>query len=80
MAKLSKEELIKKAGPTFETHGVDKLFATSDGCFFLPENERHAKSHSASYGHELFEIEKPKGTETKKKTTTKKSSKTKKES
>lgn len=54
----SNEELVAKAKEIFESHPKsDKLFATTDGQFFLAESP--AKNHAKTFNSEPVEISRP---------------------
>lgn len=56
MKTYSKQELQKNGEAIAKVNGVDKLFATSDGQFFLPNKANAAKLHKMQNKVELYEL------------------------
>ena len=57
---FTNEELTGKAvGFFLKDQDLDFIFATEDGQFFLPHNEKHAKNHTAKARVKLLKIERP---------------------
>ena len=66
------EELTAKAvGCFIKDTTLDFIFATQDGQFFLPPNEKHARNHTVKARVKLLKIERPVKEATPKKTSNK---------
>jgi hypothetical protein len=57
-AKLSESKLKEQAKDVFARNNVDKLYAITDGTFFLPSARSFAAQYAKDHGHDLIEITK----------------------
>jgi hypothetical protein len=59
MKNFSKQDLQNKGKAIADKHQATKLYATSDGQFFLPEKRNSAELHKKSAKVELYELAYP---------------------